>query len=40
MAARHPAWHELPTVAAALKWLLPPVGSTDRTVLLRAGSGG
>jgi hypothetical protein len=36
MADRHPAWHELPTVTAALMWLLPPaLNATDRTARRR-----
>jgi hypothetical protein len=33
MAGKRPAWHEMPTVTAALIWLLPPaLKATDRTV--------
>jgi hypothetical protein len=33
MAGKRPTWHEIPTVTAALIWLLPPaLKATDRTV--------
>ena len=37
MADRTPVWHELPTVTAALMWLIPPaLNATDRTARRRA----